>query len=90
MTRQITLEIPEQWLQGLDWDHAVVVQEVVQLGIYQFKVRQALELYQAGGSSLGYLAEKMGLSKSDLVREARARGIEPPYDEQTVYEELGV
>jgi hypothetical protein len=54
------------------------------LGIYQFKVRQALEMYQAGVGSLGYVAEKVGLFKQDLIREARARGIEPPFDEQTV------
>ncbi len=61
-----------------------MVQEIIQLGIYQFKVRQALEMYQAGAGSLGYVAEKVGLFKRDLIREARARGIEPPFDEQTV------
>ena len=66
------------------------MQEIIQLGIYQFKVRRALELYRAGVGSLGYVAEKMGLSKRDLIREARARGIAPPFDEQTVREELGV
>jgi len=46
-------------------------------------------MYQAGAGSLGYVAEKAGLSKRDLIREARARGVEPPFDEQTVREELG-
>lgn len=72
MAKVIKLEIPEQWLQGLDWDQAAVVQEIIQLGIYQFKVRQALEMYQAGAGSLGYVAEKVGLFKQDLIREARA------------------
>ena len=85
----VTLEIPEKWLQGLDWERAVVMREIVQLGAYQFKVRRALEMYQAGAGSLGYVAEQVGLSKRDLIREARARGIEPPFDEQTVREELG-
>ncbi len=63
--------------------------EDIQLDTYQFEVRRALEMYQAGADSLGYVAEKVGLSKRDLIREARTRGIEPPFDEQTVREELG-
>jgi len=89
MEKHITVEIPEQWLQDVAWDEAAVVQEIIQLGTYQFKVRRALEMYQGGLGSLGYVAEKVGLSKRDLIREARARGIVPPVDEQTVCEELG-
>ena len=90
MAKVVTVEIPEQWLQGLDWDQTTMIQEIIQLGLYQFKVRQALDMYQAGAGSLGYVAEKAGLSKRDLIREARVRGIEPAFDEQTVREELGV
>jgi len=90
MEKTITVEIPEQWTQGLAWDQAEVLQEIMQLGVQQFKVRRALEMYQVGVGSLGYVAEKAGLSKRDLIREARARGIEPPFDEETVREELGV
>jgi predicted HTH domain antitoxin len=89
MEKTITMEIPEQWLHDLDIDQGMVLQEIVRLGIHQFKVRRALEMYQAGAGSLGYVAEKTGLSKRDLIREARARGIEPSFDEQTVREELG-
>jgi hypothetical protein len=53
MERTVTLEIPEQWLRDLDLDQATVIREIVQLGIYQFKVRRALEMYQAGVGSLG-------------------------------------
>jgi hypothetical protein len=48
--------------------------------IDQLKVRRALEMHQAGTDSLGYAAEKVGLSKRDLIREAHTRGIEPPFD----------
>ena len=68
----------------------MVVQEIIQLGTYQLKVRRALEMYQAGSGSLGYVAEQAGLSKRDLIREARVRGIEPLFDEETVGKELGV
>ena len=89
MEKTVSVEIPEQWLQGLDWDQRTVVQEIIQLGTHQLKIRRALELYQAGVGSLGYVAERVGLSKRDLIREARSRGIEPSFDEQTVREELG-
>jgi len=88
MERVVTVEIPEQWLQDLNWDQSTVVQEIIRLGVRQFKIRRALEMYRAGTGSLGYLAEKAGLSKRDLICEARARGIEPLFDEQTVCEEL--
>lgn len=85
MGKIITMEIPEQ----LDWDQTIQIREILQLGLYQFQVRQALRIYQAGSGSLGHAAEQTGVSKRDLIREARARGIEPLFDEQTVREELG-
>ena len=89
MEKMVTVEVPVEWLEDLQWDESAVVQEIIQLGTYQFKVRRALEMYQAGVGSLGYAAEKAGLPKRDLVREARARGIVPPFDEEMVREELG-
>ena len=35
MARTISLEIPEQWFRDLDLDQATVMQEIIQLGIYQ-------------------------------------------------------
>lgn len=90
MDKMITIEIPEQWLEGLEWEQSVILKEIIQLGIYQFKVKRALEMYQLQVGSLGYLAERMGLSKRDLIREARMRGIEPIFDDQSLPEETGV
>lgn len=89
MDKVITMEIPEHWLEGLDLDQKTIIQEIFQLGVYQYKVRRALEMYQARVGTLGYIAEKLGLPKRGLIQEARARGIEPFFDEQTVLEELG-
>jgi hypothetical protein len=89
MDKVIQVEIPEEWLQGLDWDRQALMREVIRLGVHQIKVRRALEMYRTGSCSLGYAAEQEGLAKSDLIREARARGMEPLFDEQTVREELG-
>jgi hypothetical protein len=62
MEKVVTIEVPAQWLEDLDWDESAMVQESIQLGTYQFKVRRALEMYQAGAGSLGYVAEKADLS----------------------------
>jgi uncharacterized protein (DUF433 family)/predicted HTH domain antitoxin len=86
--RTIQLEIPETWLQDFDPDQSTMLHEVIRLGIYQLKVQEALEIYKAGYGSIGYAAEKAGVSKRDLVREARSRGIEPPFDQEMVQEEL--
>lgn len=88
MAKTITVEIPEQWLQGLDWNQGAMMQEIIQLGTRQFKIQRALEMYQAGIGSLGFVADKVGIPKRDLIREARSRGIEPLFDEETVQEEL--
>lgn len=89
MRDHITVEIPQQWVQGLDWEQDAILEEIIQLGIRQLKIRRALALYRVGNVSLVYAAEKMGLPKRELIREARAQGIEPAFDEQAVREELG-
>jgi predicted HTH domain antitoxin len=90
MAKTYTLEVPEPWLQGLDLSEELVLQEVLMLGIRQYRIERALSMYKAGLGSLGYAAHKTGIAKQDLIREARARGIEPAYDEETVQEELGL
>ena len=89
MENSITIEIPQEWVQGLDWTQGMLLQEIVQLGIQQIKIRRALDLYKSSNVSLGYAAQQMGVSKRELIIAARAQGIEPPFDEQTVREELG-
>jgi len=85
----ITVKIPPQWLVGLQAPNRTLIEEALQLGIQQLKFRRALELYRSGVGSLGYVAEQIGISKRELICEARARGIVPLFDEQTVAEELG-
>jgi len=89
MAKTYMLEIPEPWLEGLDLGDELLLQEVLMLGVRQYRIERALQMYQAGMGSLGYAAHKAGVAKQDLIREARARGIEPEYDEETVREELG-
>jgi predicted HTH domain antitoxin len=89
MENSISIEIPQEWVQGLEWDQGILLQEIVQLGIRQIKVRRALDLYKSSNVSLGYAAQQVGIPKRELIVEARVRGIEPSFDEQTVREELG-
>ena len=87
MEPTVGMEIPRRWLEGIP-EETVTLQQIFRLGLYQYKVERALALYHDGVASLGYIAGQLGLSKRDLIREARVRGIEPEVSEETVQEEL--
>jgi predicted HTH domain antitoxin len=88
MEQTIEMRIPDQWLEGISTE-PLTLQQIFRLGLHQYKVERALALYHDGVGSLGYIAERLGLSKRDLIHEARTRGIEPAFSERTVQEELG-
>jgi hypothetical protein len=83
----IQMQIPRQWLAGVP-DEPMALQQIFRLGLYHYRVERALALYKDGIGSLGYIAEQLQLSKRDLIREARLRGIEPDFSEDTVSEDL--
>jgi len=87
MEQVVAMQIPRHWLEGVP-EEQTTLQQIFRLGLYQYKVGRALALYRDGVGSLGYIAEQLGLSKRDLIREARMRGIEPDFSEETVREEL--
>jgi dsDNA-specific endonuclease/ATPase MutS2 len=87
MEKTVEMHIPDRWLEGVP-DEPLALQQIFRLGLHQYKVERALALYGDGVGSLGYIAEQLGLSKRDLIREARMRGIEPAFSERTVQEEL--
>ena len=87
MEQVVAMQIPRHWLEGVP-DEQATLQQIFRLGLHQYKVERALALYRDGVGSLGYIAEQPGLSKRDLIREARMRGIEPDFSEETVREEL--
>jgi hypothetical protein len=82
-----TIHIPSDWIKGLPEDE-LALKQIIRLGLYQYKVERAIQLYLDGVGSIGYIAEKVGLSKQDLIREARLRKIEPEFSEKTIQEEL--
>ncbi len=87
MEQTVVMQVPRQWLEGVS-EEPTTLQQIFRLGLYQYKVERALALYRDGVGSLGYIAEQLGLSRRDLIREARMRGIEPDFSEETVQEEL--
>ncbi|MBW2167415.1 MAG: hypothetical protein JRG74_15420 [Deltaproteobacteria bacterium] len=87
MEQEVTVKIPRTWIKGLP-EEELTLKQILRLGIYQYKVERAIQLYRDGVGSLSYVAEQMGLNKQDLIREARHHNIDPEYSEQTVKEEL--
>ncbi len=87
MEQTVVMQVPRRWLEGVS-EEPITLQQIFRLGLYQYKVERALALYRDGVGSLGYIAEQLDLSKRDLIREARTRGMESDFSEQTVQEEL--
>ena len=87
MEQDVTIRIPRTWIKGLP-DEELTLKQIVRLGINQYKVERAIQLYRDGVGSLGYVAEQMGLNKQDLIREARHHDIDPEFSDGTIKEEL--
>lgn len=82
-----TVEIPDSRLGELD-GYKDRLGELLLLGLSQIKAQEALYLYERGLVSFGRAAELAGLSQKELIRQARANGIEPRWSEKMVEEEL--
>lgn len=87
MEKTVSVQIPCNWIKDLP-EEELILKQIIRLGIYQYKVNRAIQLYRDGVGSLGYVAEHIGLNKQDLIREARHCNIDPEYTDQTVKEEL--
>ena len=89
MEQTVTIHVPRTWITGVP-EEELTLQHVFRLGVYQYKVERAVQLYRDGVGSVGYIAEQLDIFKQDLIREFRLRGIEPDFSEETLQEELGV
>lgn len=87
MMRKIEIELPDHVIEKIR-PYQALLNDFILMGFHEFKLQEALKLYQLGEVSLGYAAETMGLPKRELIRYAKSRGIEPGWDEQMVQEEL--
>lgn len=55
-------------------------QHVLELGLRQWRVAEALEQYRQGHGSLAYAAEQAGVSIREMISLAYAHGVTPPLD----------
>lgn len=55
-------------------------QEVVALGLREWRIRRALEAYKRGEGSLAYAAHQAGISLREMIPHAYAHGITPRGD----------
>jgi len=87
---KVTIDFDEELLKDFHIKDENVIQHIFELGLTQLKIDQVLRLYRQGGMSIGYAAQLAGIPKEEMFRQARVRGIEPSFSEQTLREELGL
>jgi len=85
----LTLIVPDSLARELDSVEESFLVDLLERGLRELKVEQALERYARGGISFGAAAHQAGVSRSDLARHAHALGMEPAFSAETVAEELG-
>ncbi|MBN1656960.1 MAG: hypothetical protein JXA93_01095 [Anaerolineae bacterium] len=88
-SESVTLTVPDSLARELDSVEESLLVDLLERGLREFKVEQALERYARGGISFGAAAHQAGVSRSDLARHAYARGMEPAFSAETLAEELG-
>jgi predicted HTH domain antitoxin len=85
--KQVVLELSDDLARQVG-SYQGRLQELVLLGLSQLKAQEALTLYTRGIVSFARAAEIAGLSRPEMIRQARALGIRPRWSEQMVEEEL--
>jgi hypothetical protein len=84
----LTLNVPEALAKELGAASKDFVVDLLQRGLRDVKIERALRRYTEGGMSFTAAARMAGIHQSDLARHAYARGMQPPFSEQTLAEEL--
>lgn len=84
---KITLEIPDELVEELErfGDRS---REIFLLGLSQLKIQEALLLYERGVVSFARGAELADVSRDVFALQARARGLDPRWTEDTLDEEI--
>lgn len=83
-----TLNIPDSLARQINTANQDFLIELLERGLHALKIERALNQYARGGISFGAAAQQAGISQSELARHAYARGMEPPFSEETLAEEL--
>lgn len=84
----ITLKLPAPLAQELSSASQQFLVELLERGLRELKMEQALAQYSRGNLSFGAAAQQAGVSQSELARYAYAQGLEPPFSPETLAEEL--
>ncbi|MCL5994982.1 MAG: UPF0175 family protein [Chloroflexi bacterium] len=79
----ILLTLPDELAQHLPADPASR-QRVVELGLREWRIAQALEAYQRGEGTLAYAAERAGVTLREMIVAARARSITPKVESSSL------
>jgi hypothetical protein len=84
----MTLAIPDSLARELASASQEFYVAVLERGLADLKIEQALKRYAQGGMSFAAAARQAGVSSSELARHAYAQGMEPPFNAETLAEEL--
>lgn len=84
---KLQIEIPDEVSEKLE-PYKDKLSELALLGLQQLQIQEALTLYSRGVISFGRAAEWAGISEQEMIRHARASGIQPQWSEEMVREEL--
>ena len=87
-TAKIVFEVPLPLANELATATQEFLASLLQRGLRDERIERVLARYQQGEMSFGAAAEAASVSRSELARQAYARGIEPLYDPEMVAEEL--
>jgi predicted HTH domain antitoxin len=87
-TESVTLAVPDSLARELDSVGEGLLIDLLERGLREFKIDQALDQYARGGISFAAAAHQAGVSRSEFARHAYARGMEPPFSTETLAEEL--
>jgi predicted HTH domain antitoxin len=85
--KHVTIELSDDVARKVD-PYRDCLEELVLLGLSQLKAQEALILYTRGIVSFAHAAEIAGLSRPEMIRQARAFGIQPRWSEQMMKDEL--
>lgn len=86
--QRVEIDVPDELAAELT-QYGGQADELLRLGLRQMmKIRETLTLYEHGSISFARAAELAGVSREELIHQARAAGVQPRWSEQMVREEL--
>ena len=84
---KVVVEAPDELVAQYD-QYRDRLGDIIFLGLLQLKIHEALLFYRRGIASLGRAAELAGVSGEEMIRQARAAGVEPRWSERMVEDGL--